>query len=595
MPARGPRALFAALLAALVIGVYANATEGPFIFDDGASVLENQSIRSPAGIGEALSPPRETPVAGRPLVNLTFALNFAAGGDDVTGYHVVNIALHLLVALLLWRLAAGVLGEGWTAFAIAAIWAVHPINSEVVDYITQRTESLMAVCLMATLWAVQRSGRQAIARWEAIAVVACALGMAAKESMAVAPLLVLAYDRAFTFDNWPDLWRTRRRLYAGLAASWIVLIALNAGGPRADSVGFAADGASPWSYLLSQTRMITRYLTLLIWPRGLVLNYGWPELVTLRDVWPYALFVSALAAAGIASVFRSRRAAFLALWFFVALAPASSIVPITTEVGAERRMYVPSMAAVALLVGAAVAAGERLRRSGAVPADTARTAGFTVLAGAIVLLAAGTVQRNREFQSSLRLAETSYTRHPSPAAQSMYGVELAAAGRLLEAERELRVAAARFPDARYYLGTVLRAQDHPEEALAELERYIASQPGELDMVRRARLLAADLLVRAGRPADAIEHYQALLRVYADDRDAARLLAGALVRAGRFAEAVDAYRQVLSKAPGDVASWNGLGVAYASLGKSAEAIEAFQRVLQLDPGNEGARRNLDRIR
>jgi Flp pilus assembly protein TadD len=583
------------LLAVLVIGVYANATQGPFIFDDGASVVENTSIRDLADIGQVLSPPRETPVAGRPLVNLTFALNFASGGADVTGYHVVNIALHLIVALLLWRITAGALGDGWTAFAIAAIWAVHPINSEVVDYITQRTESVMALCLLATVFAVQRLGRGRGARWEAVAVVACALGMAAKESMAVAPLLVVAYDRAFTFDSWADQWRARRRLYAGLAASWIVLIALNAGGPRADSVGFAADGASPWSYLLSQARMITRYLSLLVWPRGLVLNYGYPGPVTFGEVWPYVLFVSAVAAAGVAAAFRSRRVAFLVVWFFVALAPASSIVPITTEVGAERRMYVPSMAAVALFVAAAVAVGDRVRRTQSMTGDTARTAGLTVLAVATAALAAGTAQRNREFQSSLRLAETSYTRHPSPAARSMYGVELAAAGRLLEAERELRGAAEAFPDARYFLGTVLRAQNHPDEALTELEAYIASQPGELDMVRRARLLAADLLVRAGRPADAVAHYQALLRVYADDRDAARLLGGALVRAGRFSDAVDAYHQVLAKAPDDVASWNGLGVAYASLGQIAEARSAFERVLQLDPSNEGARRNLDRIR
>ena len=75
---------------------YWNGLSGPFIFDDLATVVQNPRIRDLARLGLVLVPPANTPVAGRPLVNLTFAINYALGGLDVGGYHVVNLALHLL-------------------------------------------------------------------------------------------------------------------------------------------------------------------------------------------------------------------------------------------------------------------------------------------------------------------------------------------------------------------------------------------------------------------------------------------------------------------------------------------------------------------
>src|SRR5262249_45030338 len=146
----------------------------------------------------------------------------------------------------------------WTAFLVAAIWLVHPIQSEVVDYVTQRTESMMGLCYLATLYA-------AIQGWTAAAILACAIGMGTKEPMATAPLMVLAYDVAFGAGSIRRALRARPVLYGGLAATWIVLIALNASGPRSQTAGFSTS-ITPWVYLLNQAPMIGTYLKLALWP-----------------------------------------------------------------------------------------------------------------------------------------------------------------------------------------------------------------------------------------------------------------------------------------------------------------------------------------
>src|SRR5262249_22313291 len=145
-----------------------------------------------------LQPPRETPVAGRPLVNLSFAINYAIGGLNETGYHVLNIGLHIGCALLLFGIVRRTLsgpklqarfGESANASAaiVALLWMLHPLQSEVVDYITQRTESAMALCFLSTLYCVIRAREaEAGVRWQILAVIACAAGMAAKESMITA-------------------------------------------------------------------------------------------------------------------------------------------------------------------------------------------------------------------------------------------------------------------------------------------------------------------------------------------------------------------------------------------------------------------------
>ena len=200
------RAAVIALAAALV---YFNSLTAPFIFDDEVAVVANPAIRSISG---AWSQPRDTPLAGRPVAAVTFAVNFAASDGAAAAYRATNIAIHIACALLFFGLLRRTLllprlrsrfGGAATdlAFGAALLWAVHPLTTDAVTYITQRTESLMALCYLSTLYASLRSGEKHSTPWAVAAVSACAIGMGAKESMATAPLMVILYDRIFLFDS----------------------------------------------------------------------------------------------------------------------------------------------------------------------------------------------------------------------------------------------------------------------------------------------------------------------------------------------------------------------------------------------------------
>ena len=253
--------------------------------------------------------------------------------------------------------------------------------------------------------------------------------MLCKESMVTAPVVVVLYDVVFVFESFRRALSERWRFYAALCASWVVLTAVMWSGPRVRSAGFSV-GVDPWTYLLNQTVMITQYLRLAVWPRALVANYGWPVALTLRDVLPQALFVTALLALTAVALIRQPKWGFLGAWFFVTLAPTSSIVPIATEVGAERRMYLPLIALVVLAVVSASSSSKR-----AVPAG-----GAVVLAVVATLFALGTFTRNREYASELVLARTILERYPTSVAHHILGTQLLMAGDREAGMKELRQA-----------------------------------------------------------------------------------------------------------------------------------------------------------
>ena len=138
------------------ICAYHNSFHGPFILDDGVSILENPQIRHLWPIWKALSPSAKSLVGGRPIVNFSLALNYALGGLNVWGYHAFNLTIHILAALTLFGVVRrtflgpvlwarfGTSGE-WIALALAVLWTVHPLQTEAVTYISQRCESLMGL------------------------------------------------------------------------------------------------------------------------------------------------------------------------------------------------------------------------------------------------------------------------------------------------------------------------------------------------------------------------------------------------------------------------------------------------------------------
>jgi cytochrome c-type biogenesis protein CcmH/NrfG len=611
----------------VVAGVlaYATSLSNPFLYDDQTAIVKNATIRTLSPLSTPLSPPRDTPVAGRPLVNLSLAVNYAAGGLDVTGYHVTNVAFHVLTALLLFGVVRRTLellrrddlsphAEG-LAFAAALVWVVHPLNSEVVNYLVQRTESMMALCYLATLYcAIRATAPSERWIWRAAAIAACAAGMACKESMVTAPLMVLAYDRVFLYPSFGQAFRERRALYSGLAATWIVLAALMLGQPRT-SVGFDA-GVTPWAYFLNQLPVIARYLWLTIWPRPLVVDYGLPQTVALFDVIVPGLLLVALGVATLVALRRTPALGFLGVWFFVTLAPTSSVVPIATEVGADRRMYLPLMALAVLAVVGLYRLLSRRTDGVRVPA--------AVLTVVCVLLAAGTTVRTLEYRRVRTIAQTNVDRYPHGRARLALASELVAANEHNEAVSQLQAAVKDYPQAHLALATEMATSGRMAEAVKEAQEFIRLLPGNpevptaRDLMGRAYALQGlydpaieqftlltharptdpgpyvsigDARLRQGRVGEAIASYESALRLRPGDPDILLQLGLALGAANRRADASMAFGGAAVARPTDIRLLNLWGRSLAAEGRYIEAVEPMRRLVELAPSDNTARDNL----
>jgi tetratricopeptide (TPR) repeat protein len=602
-----------AVVAAIIL-TYWTGLSNPFVLDDLLGVAENRYIRD-WSLRSLLFPEPDTSFSGRPLVQLSFALNYAMSGLNVRAYHVANLAIHAGTALVLMGVVRGTLttpalatrfGPHATALAAitAVLWGVHPLNSEAVNYVTQRSESAMALFLLLTLYGSIRGADPTAAnaaRWRAVALVSCALGMACKEPMAVAPVLVILYDRVYLFRSFSRAWRERRGLYLGLMATWLVLASLLATGPRGGGAGFST-AVSPWTYLLNQCVMIVQYLRLAVWPSALVADYGRTLPLTLADVWPQAVLLMGLAALTALLLVRRPTIGFIGAWCVITLAPTSSVVPIIGEVGRDVRMYLPLAALVAGAVVGLTALGQSVGTWGPAAARAVPIGTAAILLVPAVALASRTVARNREYASDVTLLRTIVDRWPSARAHHGLGLALLRDGVGEEGLAQLRMAVAEAPRARLDIATHLFRTGRYEEALAESQAVLdawttPTDPGlnrqqvlKADAVRAATLMG-EALVRLERPAEAVDRFRYALTLDASNVTASRLLADTLFENGEHGAALVLYERFLRTNPGNEEALARYGISLASLGRTREAIAAFEQQVAVAPTSGFAHRNL----
>lgn len=352
------------VIAALCGLVYSNTLHAPFIFDDTPTIIKSEFISPVGPLSKYLDLPRGSPVSGRPVSALSFALNYAVGEINPFGYHLVNIAIHAAAALLLFHFLLLTLKfkkpewlkdrEVSFSFFTACLWALHPIQTEAVTYVTQRTELLVGFFYFAVFcFFAQSFFSKRPELWRGLAVLACILGMGSKEVMAACPLLVLFFDRVFIASSWKDLFHKRKIFYCALASSWLFLIYLQLKLPHSYAAGFQFESVTGWTYLLTQAEVLFHYLKLVFWPVDLSVDYS--DLKAVQSLWkvlPHGLFWICLLGFSFWGAIRGRILGFIGLWFFFILAPSSSFVPVVTELAAERRMYVPLLSFSVFGVGA---------------------------------------------------------------------------------------------------------------------------------------------------------------------------------------------------------------------------------------------------
>ena len=489
---------------------------------------------------------------------------------------------------------------------------LHPLQTESVTYISQRAESLAGLWLLLTLYASTRGiDSPSPGRWTALAVIACLLGMASKEVMFAAPLLVLLHDRTFFAGTFGGVVRRRPSLYAGLASTWLLLGWLVwRTGNRGETAGFGL-GITPWHYLLTQCTALIHYLRLVIWPVPLVLDYGVATVNAPGEVWLQGLALLVWLAATIWAVVRRSSWGFLGAWFFLLLAPSSSILPVTTQTIAEHRMYLPLAAVVAAwIVALWSATGHRA---------------WLPIAAIALSLGALTFQRNTAYGSAITIWHDTAAKRPDnarafgelanalvqagrieesffaynqalrlmpnyPKAHHNYGGALDGAGRLDAAAEQFELALALLPtlaDAHYGLGNVRRKQGRIAEAIAAYQHAIRLRPD----FAFAHNNYANLLAGLSRTDEAIAHFAAAARARPDFVDAEYNWANVLAGQGRFADAVSHYESALRLEPNYVAAHENLGVTLLNLGRVADGIRELEVASRLAPDRESIRQNL----
>jgi Tfp pilus assembly protein PilF len=605
---RARRALMLALgvsiLVAAVYLVYGRAVDGPFVFDDVMTIVENPSIRQlwplaggPKG-SSPLNPPDANPVHGRPLVNLSLAVNYFFGGLDPAGYRALHIVVHLVSAMLLWAILGRTLRldyfcgrfdslAGPLSFAAALVWALHPVNTESVVYLTQRTELLMGMFYLATLYASLRywasTRRRSRMRWLAMAALACVAGMLCKEMMASAPAMVLLFERTFVAGSFRKALRRSWPLYVGLAVGWIPVVLLNYQGPRTPLAGFHL-GVPAYVWWFTQAKVLFLYLKLAVWPWPLVIHYQIPYLETVGQAWPWLLAAGILALTTIVLVWRRSGVGFALAWVFVVLSP-TLVIPLVSETAAERRMYVPLAAIVPLVVVGGYVLIERIgkvivRRAGPSAGDRAPLAVWTAATLAIVVVF-GTLSARRlaAYENELALWQDAELHQPlDPLVHVNLGIQLDKAKRPDEAlahfEQAVQLDLHSF-QAHYNLARALEASGQPQGAI---EHYALALGLRGDHAASHNNLGR-LLASAGYTEQAIEHYELALAVQPDLSEAHTNLGILLANLGFNDKAIRHFEEALRLKP-EVATYTNLAVAYSRSQRSADAIAMGEKALEL---------------
>jgi len=419
---RRPAAIVALCLLTLL--AYANSFSAGFTLDNKGLLIEDPRLRaaSAKNLHQILDHtywwPQGESGLYRPITTLSYLFNYSilGNGDQPEGYHWLNLLLHCGNVLLAYALALRLWREFWPAVFTAALWATHPVLTESVTNIVGRADLLAGMAVLGALLLYLKSMESAGWRrwaWLAALMTVSALGMFAKESAAVIPVVIVLYE--FTRGQLKQPGRLPW-LLAGCAATLLPLAAMlyrrslvlaaaePASFPFTDNPLVAA---SFWTQRLTALKVMGMYLGRLAWPVRLSCDYSFAQIAMARGTladWVAWVAVAAVAAIAAFLYRRQKSAFFLAAFAFVLLLPASNLLfPIGT-IMAERLLYLPAIAFAGCLAAGVYAGMQRIRRPTFAP---------VVLGLVTASFAARTLVRNADWQNALSLAEATVRVSPN--------------------------------------------------------------------------------------------------------------------------------------------------------------------------------------
>ncbi len=572
----------ALLLPLLTFGLYRSCLEGAFVFDDPNAITQSTLITSFTPLHRFLT------MSTRPLTDFSFAVDYAVGQLSPYSYHLTNVLLHGLNAVLTYVLAWLTLGTPWLvnrygrqrgaiAWVAAALFTVHPLASETVAYVSSRSEILTATFMLAGLISYVLACAQRPARrhafWVAAVPLCTTAALASKEIAVTLPVLLLLYDWCFfAGGDWrrtrPHWWLISLSVTPLIAGGlFLVVRAIRATefnfGSYASTAGFGFDRFGPRQYLMTELGVIARYLRLVVVPTGQTFDYDWklaPSFWSPAVLLPLA-FLAALVTTAVRSVRSQPVFTFAILMMFVVLAPTSSVVPVADLI-VERRMYIP-LVGFGLLgsVWARDLIAAWLRRKRTSPA-LGRAGWIALAAVPLVVFSTLTLARARLWGDAIALHEDGVAKAPeNPRVRLNLGVIYMNLGRLDDAEEQLQ-AAKRLYDSgeslqafkrigafiHYNLGALLYLKKRYEESAVELRRALELGGEYLALRPMALYILARIAVHDEQWEAAIKRYQAALKINRRNADWHAELAFAFLENGEPAKARQSAQVALRLQP-----------------------------------------------
>jgi tetratricopeptide (TPR) repeat protein len=626
--ARRPERVIAAAIAVLAVLPFARALGAPFHFDDGVNIVHNPFIRwtdfDLAGAWRAATHGANR----RPLAYLSFALDYRLGGYAPAGFHAVNLALHAACSTAVFALARRLLAlasslpgqrspplseraQLATAALAAALFAVHPLQSQTAIYIVQRMTSLAALFYLLALlaWLEARRAQAASARRLRYAAV-CSFGvlaLASKEIAITLPAAIALVEWLFVRDLDRDFARRCRRTLLPLLA--LVAAAAYYAYFQGPDWGYRKRDFSAVERIWTEQRVLVFYLSLFAWPDPS--RFSIHHVFELSRAWDSpptsffsALFLGSLLALSVAVLRRERLIAFGALWFFLHHALESSFLPL--EIAYEHRNYLP-------MFGLCLAAAFALARAAEFFQFSARLRAAAALA-LIAGLGAASAARTEIWLDGEGLWRDALAKAPGDTrALHNLGVALAGKGReneAIELYREVIAREPENPDARRNLAAVHLQQGRADSALPLLEEALhldpddpyslaaqgdalrlLGRPAEAEAAYRRALAQrpeaqffyglAEARAALGAPDDALHWYAMALRTLPEYAPAAVASGKLLAERGRTSEAVLRFESVLARYE-DPESHSELSLALRELGRHAEALAHAESAYRLAP-------------
>lgn len=565
----------------LTFTAYSSAIRGGFIWDDDKYVTQNPLLTAPHGLWQIWTTTKSPQYY--PLVFTTFWVERHLWGINPMGYHVVNVSLHAINAILVWWLLRRLEVPG--AWMIGAIFAVHPVHVESVAWTSERKNVLSGLFYLLALTCYLRYEERRRWGWYAGTLGLFILALSSKTVTATLPvaLLLIRYLRGWRI-GWREVLELVPFLMIGAAMGLLT---------KWYEVHVVGTGGSDWNLSMGERLLVAGrasafYVLKLLWPTDLTFSYPRWQL----DIWDPTQWSWVLGVGAVGLLFWWKRRAWgrgpVVGWafFLVSLAPALGFVnvyPMRFSFVADHFQYLASIGIIALMVGSVAWGGDQFAES-----DThgkGRLLKWMIpVVGSVVLviLVALTWKQGQIYRDEKTLWQDTLNKNPhSWLAHNHLGSIYRTLGHLDEAMQEYKTTLTLNPNyevAHYNLGNAYRALGRFDEAVQEYQSALRLFPGFADAHNNLGLVFEDL----GRRDEAVREYQAAITSNPNSADAHNNLGVAYKDMGRLKEAAQEYQVALVLDPNFAEAYNNLGVIFKMAGRPELAIKEYQAAIALKP-------------